>query len=83
MFRLDYKIGNGPIQNLWAIGEINDGKYFQADLDLSRFAGQDVQFVLKILAFGPASGDRALWVAPRIVRTVSATPVPTPTPVRR
>jgi hypothetical protein len=83
LFQLDYRIGNGPVQNLWAIGEVNDGKYFQADLDLNRFAGQELQFILRVLAFGPASGDRALWVAPRIVRTVVATPVPSATPVRR
>jgi len=68
LFRLDYQIGSAPVQNLWAIGEVNDGKYFQADLDLSRFAGQDVKLILKVLAFGPPTGDRALWVAPAIVR---------------
>lgn len=68
LFRLDYQIGNGPIFGFWAIGEVNDGKYFQADVDLSPFAGEEVKFVLQVQAFGPATDDRALWVAPRIVR---------------
>jgi hypothetical protein len=69
LFRLDYKIGNGPVFGFWNIGEVYEGRYFQADLDLSPFAGTEVKFVLQIWAFGPATGDRALWVAPRIVRT--------------
>jgi hypothetical protein len=77
LFSLDAQVGSGPIQNLWAIGEVYDGKYFQADIDLSRFAGQNVTFTLKVNAFGPASGDRALWVAPGIYRLP---PLPAPTP---
>jgi hypothetical protein len=76
LFRLDFQINNGTIQSLWAIGEVQDGKSFEANLDLNRFAGQEVKFILKVLAFGPATGDRALWVAPRIVRIQ---PAPTPT----
>jgi hypothetical protein len=68
LFRLDYQIGNGPIFSFWSIGEVNEGKYFQANVDLSPFAGEEVKFVLQVQAFGPPTGDRALWVAPRIVR---------------
>ena len=84
LFSLDAQVGSGPIQNLWVIGEVNDGKYFQADIDQSRFAGQDVKFNLKVNSFGPALGDRALWVAPGIFRLPPlplspSTPTPTPT----
>ncbi len=79
LFSVDIQIGSGPTQNLWAIGEVNDGKYFQADIDLSRFAGQDVKFIMKVNAFGPSSGDRALWVAPGIIRLP---PLPGPTPTK-
>ena len=48
LFGLDAQIGAGPTQNLWAIGEVNDRKYFNADVDLSHFAGQDVKFILKV-----------------------------------
>ncbi len=68
LFRLDYQVGNDPVRSLWAIGEVNDKKYFSLDLDISSLAGQDVKFILNVLAFGPATGDRAMWVAPRIVR---------------
>lgn len=68
LFRLDYQIGNGPVFGFWNIGEVHEGKYFAADLDLSPFAGEQIKFVLQVWAFGPALGDRALWVAPRIVR---------------
>nr|BAL54017.1 hypothetical conserved protein [uncultured Chloroflexota bacterium] len=86
LFRLDYRIGDGPIQTLWAFGERYEGLFYQASLDLSALAGQDVRFVLTILANGPASGDRALWVAPRIRRssatsaTATSTPAPSATP---
>jgi hypothetical protein len=92
LFRLDYQIGSGPIQSLWSIGERYDGLYYPADIDLSSLAGQDVRFALTVLANGSATGDRALWVAPRIVRvglaigggagssTSTDTPTPIPTP---
>ena len=84
LYRLDYQIGSGPTQNFWSFGERYEGLYFQPELDLSSLAGQDVKFILTILANGTATGDRALWVAPRIVRstvasTVTATLTPTPT----
>jgi len=69
LFRVDYQLADGIVHDFWAFGEQYDGQYFTADLDLSPLAGQDVKFVLTILSLGPASGDRALWVEPRIVRT--------------
>ncbi len=73
-FRLDYQIGSQPTQNFWTFNERYEGYVYNADLDLSALAGKDVKFILTILSNGSASGDRAQWVAPRIVRTsVSAT----------
>lgn len=68
LFRLDYVV-NGVVRNLWGFDERYDGSYFNVDLDLSALAGQDVRFVLLVLSNGTASGDRALWVEPRIVRS--------------
>jgi hypothetical protein len=82
-FRLDYQIGNGPIKTYWAFRERYEGLYYNADIDLTPLAGYDVKFILTILAYGPASGDKALWGAPRIVRAGSGgtvTPTPTGTP---
>ena len=68
LFRVDYQV-NGIVHDFWAFGEKYDGQYFVVDLDLSPLAGQDVRFVFTVLSLGPASGDRALWVNPRIVRS--------------
>jgi len=79
LFRLDYQLPDGLVRDFWAFGEQYDGQYFTADLDLSPLAGQDVKFVLTILSLGNASGDRALWVEPRITRNSTSIPL-TPTP---
>jgi hypothetical protein len=71
LLRVDYQLSDGIVRDFWAFGEQYDGQYFTADLDLSSLAGQDVKFVLTVLSLGPASGDRTLWVEPRIVRTSS------------
>ena len=80
VFRLDYQIDNGTIQNLWAFGERYEGLYYQADIDLSPLAGQTVKFILGVNANGSPTGDRAMWVAPSIVRSsVFVPPAPTAT----
>ena len=68
LFRVDYQLSDGIVRDFWAFGEQYDHRYFSADLDLTPLAGKDVRFVLTILSLGDASGDRALWVQPRIVR---------------
>jgi hypothetical protein len=68
LFRVDYQLADGIIRDFWAFGERYDGNTFTVDLDLTPLAGQDVKFVLTILSLGDASGDRALWVQPRILR---------------
>jgi hypothetical protein len=42
--------------------------YYRVDVSLSSLAGQSVKFILTVLANGSPTGDRALWIAPRIVR---------------
>ena len=81
LFRLDYQLADGLIRDFWAFGERYEGNTFTVDLDLSSLAGQDIKFVFSILSLGPASGDRALWVEPRITRSgnlPSVTLTPTP-----
>ena len=68
-FRLDYQIGNGPINAFWSLRKKLDGTIFRNDLDLSALAGQDVKFILTVLATGPAAADRVIWSNPIIVRT--------------
>ena len=78
-FRLDYQIGSGPVKTFWTFKEKYEGLYYRANLDLSSLAGQNVKFILTILASGYPTGDRALWGAPRIVRGGSIPPTSTPT----
>jgi hypothetical protein len=80
VFRLDYQTGTGPITTFWAFVEKYEGQYYQADLDLTPFVGQDMKFILTVLATGSPTGDRALWVAPIIYNGSSATPTPSATP---
>ncbi len=79
-FRLDYQIGNGPIYTYWSFREKYEGLYYRVNLDLSPLAGQNVKFILTVLATGSATGDRALWVNPVIVRTGITPPPVTVTP---
>ena len=79
LFRVDYQLTDGIIREFWAFGEQYEGSYFTVDLDLSPLAGKDVKFVLTVLSLGSASNDRALWVEPRITRTISSATI-TPTP---
>jgi len=84
IFRLDYKIGNS-VKTFWQFPEAYEGQYYTVDLDLSSLAGNDVKFILTVLANGSADADKPLWVAPRIDRpsnliTPSATPTKTFTP---
>ncbi len=91
VFRLDYQIGDAAPKTFWTFGEKYEGQYYYADLDLSSLAGQDVKFILTVMAGTYADGDRALWVGPRIFRagasvpaspaapTSTATPTATPT----
>ena len=80
LFRVDYQLATGGlVRDFWAFGERYEGSTFTVDLDLSPLAGQDVRFVLSVLSLGDASGDRALWVEPRIVRPsplITLTPTP-------
>ncbi|HEY9152680.1 MAG TPA: NBR1-Ig-like domain-containing protein [Anaerolineales bacterium] len=77
-FRLDYQIGNGPVYTFWSFREKYDGLYYQANIDLTPLAGQNVKFILTVLAFGSATGDRALWSNPVIMRNGGSI-IPTPT----
>jgi len=73
-YRLDYMAANGYIGTFWQWREQNDGKVYNADIDL--VAGRTQRAViLTILATGNATNDRALWGSPRIVRA-GTTPQP-------
>jgi len=76
-YRLDYQIGSGAVKTFWTFREKYEGLSYNANLDLSSLAGQNVKFILVISAYGSPTGDRALWVNPIISRVGGSTP-PTP-----
>jgi len=85
-YRLDYQIGSSPAVSLWVFNERYEGLNYNVDIDLSALAGQNVKFILTVLAAGSSDGDRAVWIAPRVSRvdsptlTASVTATATPLP---
>jgi hypothetical protein len=67
-FQLDYKIDNGEVKNLGTWDEVFDKHFTNVSVDLRSLDGKNVRFILSVLAKGSASGDRALWLLPRITR---------------
>jgi hypothetical protein len=64
-FQLNYK-ESGVLKPLGEWTETCDGTMKSVDVDLSSLAGKSVEFVLGVLANGPASQDWAVWVSPQI-----------------
>ncbi len=80
-YRLDYTNTGGAPKIFWSWKEKHEGRIYNADVDLSKLAGQTARFTLTMLSTGYAAEDRPLWVAPRIVRPGNGlTPMPTLTP---
>ena len=79
-FRINYQIGDGAVQTFKSFNETYEGQYYPANYDISSLAGKDVKFILFIGAAGYATGDRAIWGAPRITRGGGVTPTNTPVP---
>lgn len=80
LFRFEYRIGNESVKTLKEWHETYEGKYYAVDVDLSEFAGKEVEFFLTAYANDSKGDDFALWVYPRIVRQgVAPTPSNTPT----
>ncbi len=68
-FQLNYRADGGSLQNLGEWDQTYDGNIAKLDVDLSSLAGKSVEFVLAVMANGPADQDWAFWLAPRILRT--------------
>ncbi|NWG05836.1 MAG: hypothetical protein HXY35_04010 [Chloroflexi bacterium] len=86
-YRLEYMTANRQVYTIWKFNEKYDGRYVNIDVDLSSIAWRKkISLVLMISANGSATGDRALWVQPRLVRQVDTVPItptpgPSPTPI--
>jgi hypothetical protein len=64
-FQLNYKEA-GTVKPLGEWNKTCDGTLKSISVDLTSLAGKAVEFVLAVLANGPASQDWAVWVAPQI-----------------
>lgn len=73
-FRIDYILPNGVQKTFWSWKEAADKRFYRANLDLTPLAGQKVRFVFMLLSSGFASGDRAIWGSPRIIRAGTTQP---------
>jgi hypothetical protein len=67
-FQLDYQIGDGSIQTLGSWHEVYDETFHRIEVDLSPLAGNDVKFILTVMANGSSNQDKAEWLAPRIIK---------------
>ena len=79
VFRLQYQIGNNPVRTLGQWREVYEGQSYPLSVDLSTLHGENVKFILSVLANGSAHEDYALWINPRITRQSSQPATVTPT----
>jgi hypothetical protein len=68
IFRLNYRIGDGPVKTLGEWHEVYDGQITRVDVDLSDLDGKSVKFILTVLANGSYKDDAAFWLMPQIRR---------------
>jgi hypothetical protein len=80
IFKLQYQISKGSTQTLGQWREVYEGEYYPVNIDLSALSGENVKFILTVLANGSAHEDYAQWIAPRITRLSSQPPTATFTP---
>jgi len=79
IFRLDYQIGNGAVRTLGQWNEAYEGKWYSLDIDLSTLEGENVKFILTVLANGSPNKDFAIWIGPHLLRPGVPPPTLTPT----
>jgi hypothetical protein len=68
IYRLQYQIGSGSIRTLGQWREVYEGQAYPINIDLSTLRGENVKFILSVLANGSSKEDFALWINPRITR---------------
>lgn len=56
------------LDNLGSWHEVNEGQVYPIDVDLSAYAGTEVEIVLSAIAADDTGENYALWVNPRLVR---------------
>lgn len=71
VFRLQYQIGGGSVRTLGQWREVYEGQAYPINIDLSTLHGENVRFILSVLANGSSHEDYAVWINPRITRQSS------------
>jgi hypothetical protein len=66
-FEIMYQMGGNQPVSLGSWTESYDNSITKVDISLAPLAGQSVSFYLYVYSNGGASGDRALWLRPRIL----------------
>ncbi len=67
-YELDYRIGDGSVQNIGRWSQIYDGSVTDIDIPLYFLDGKNVNFIFRVLSNGTGQDDMAFWLDPRIVR---------------
>lgn len=67
-FQLRYRLPGQDAATFGQWAQTFDGDIKKVDVDLTSLAGEQVEFVLVVLADGASDDDRAFWLMPRIVR---------------
>ena len=71
IFRLQYQIGSDSVKTLGQWREVYEGQSYPINIDLSPLSGENVRFILSVLANGSSHEDYAIWINPRITRQSS------------
>jgi hypothetical protein len=66
IFTLSYRQENGTLKNLGTWYEAYEGLDVSISIDLSALAGQKVNFILRVDAWGNAEDDHAYWFNPHL-----------------
>jgi len=79
-FKLQYQIGQDPIQGLGSWKELYGGGITSVDVDLSSLAGQKVKLILRaVVGNNSPSSAQGFWMHPRIIY-IKPAPTVTPSP---
>ncbi len=67
-YTLRVAITGEGLEKLGQWREVYEGQFYPIDVDLSEYAGMDIQIVLSTIAADDTGENYALWLDPRIVR---------------
>ncbi|GAB4579581.1 MAG: hypothetical protein Fur0022_23190 [Anaerolineales bacterium] len=76
IFTLSYRDANGTVKTLATWAEAYEGLDVPVSVDLSTLAGQNINLILRVDAWGNAGDDHAYWLNPHLVGTARLDSVP-------